>query len=239
MLKYVSISKKPGRVGFFFYNNFFSKYKIKATYEPLFISNIENFFNSEFHKKLSGINVTSPFKSQVIKFLNKSNPEVVDFRSCNTIKIENEVMNGFSTDQFAFKSILELYTKQDLEEVSILGSGSIANLITLYISKIYPETKILKISRENNNMNMINLGGKVLVNATPLNLESLNFSTGFYESIIDLSFESRNPKVSLKYFDSWDFYYHVFERQFRIYTNISIAPDEFYALRKEFLKLNA
>ena len=60
------------------HNYWIKKNKITAEYEKkeLFINDLEKFVNQIKNKNLNGINVTVPFKKDIIPFLDKLSPEL-------------------------------------------------------------------------------------------------------------------------------------------------------------------
>ena len=91
------------------------------------LNHINHFIKS---KKIVGLNVTSPYKENIIKHLDKLGPTASITKSVNTIFITPQYKKiGFNTDLFGFKSILEkLNTKN--KKALILGSGGVSKTIS-------------------------------------------------------------------------------------------------------------
>jgi len=58
------------------------------------------------HPGLKGLNVTIPYKEQVIPFLDELSPVVEQVGACNCIKIEEGRLIGYNTDVIGFKQTL-------------------------------------------------------------------------------------------------------------------------------------
>ena len=63
------------------------------------------------HANLHGLNVTIPYKKEVIAFLDHKNEIVEAVGACNCIKIENGKLHGYNTDVIGFKKSLHPFLK--------------------------------------------------------------------------------------------------------------------------------
>ena len=61
----------------------------------------------EENPELTGLNVTVPYKEQVLKFLSEIDSEAKKIGAVNVIKIQNGKLKGFNTDSDAFYETLE------------------------------------------------------------------------------------------------------------------------------------
>ena len=125
------------------------------------------------NKKIVGLNVTSPYKEDIIKHLDKLGPIASITKSVNTIFITpKDKKIGFNTDLFGFKSILEKLNIKN-EKALILGSGGVSKTISycldlenikhLIVSR-YPKNKMQHYSDIKNVINDY----KLIINTTPL-----------------------------------------------------------------------
>ena len=69
--------------------------------------------------ELSGLNVTVPYKEQVIKLLNDIDSEAKKIGAVNVIKIQNGKLKGFNTDSDAFYETVEKWLPK-IERLKIL-----------------------------------------------------------------------------------------------------------------------
>ena len=82
------------------------------------------------NKKIIGLNVTSPYKEDIIKHLDKLGPIASITKSVNTIFITPKYKKiGFNTDLFGFTSILEKLNIKN-QKALILGSGGVSKTIS-------------------------------------------------------------------------------------------------------------
>jgi shikimate dehydrogenase len=73
---------------------------------------------------LKGLNVTIPYKEQVISFLDHSSAVVKKIRACNCIKIKEGKLYGYNTDIFGFENSLKKKWNPFIHHPAlILGTG--------------------------------------------------------------------------------------------------------------------
>src|SRR5436190_5671604 len=77
----------------------------------------------ESNPGLKGLNVTIPYKEEVLQFLKSANDIVNDVGACNCIKITGVELVGFNTDAIAFKSSLQKYLQPHHKCALVLGTG--------------------------------------------------------------------------------------------------------------------
>ena len=127
------------------HNYWIKKNNITGVYDKkeLKISDIENVISKLKNKELNGINITVPFKKEIIPFLDLLSEEAQNTQSVNTINIEDNKLVGHNTDIKGFElSIKE--TKFDIKnkDIFIIGAGGVVSSIIcalkkLHVSKIF------------------------------------------------------------------------------------------------------
>ena len=137
-------------------------------------------------KNFKGINVTIPYKKEVIQYLDYIDPLVKEINACNCIINENGVLKGYNTDYFGFKFLLE---ENEIEvkdkKVAILGSGGTFDTINKVLKDLGAK-EIYCISRTKKESNytyeeLYTLDANILINATPVGMYPNN-----YECLVDL-----------------------------------------------------
>ena len=81
------------------------------------------------HTDLAGLNVTIPYKEQVIPFLHHMEPVVQAIGACNCIRIENGELTGFNTDVLGFERSLSEFLQPGHKKALVLGTGGAAKAI--------------------------------------------------------------------------------------------------------------
>lgn len=91
---------------------------------------LESFFQKRDFK---GINVTIPYKSAVIPFLDELSPEAEEIQAVNTVINERGKLIGYNTDYYGLRKALE-YNNISVRgmNVIILGNGSTSSTILTY-----------------------------------------------------------------------------------------------------------
>ena len=75
------------------------------------------------HPDLCGLNVTIPFKKDVIPFLQQASEVVRETGACNCIRIEKGRLHGHNTDVTGFRQSLEAVLKPQHTNALVLGTG--------------------------------------------------------------------------------------------------------------------
>lgn len=100
------------------------------TYELFSISEISalpDIFRE--HPTLEGINVTIPYKEQVIPYLDELSPVVKEIGACNCIRIRNGKLTGFNTDVIGFEQTLSRKLMPHHRNALVLGTGGAAKAV--------------------------------------------------------------------------------------------------------------
>jgi shikimate dehydrogenase len=223
-----SIASSPGKTGKHYYSKFFQYYKIDAEYIPLKADNVDELLKHLLITKYSGLNISMPFKQQVIKYLQVASQDVDFYNSCNTVKIFDGRLSGFNTDIKGVLEIISTLLKND--HVIVLGNGSMGKTFAKALTQYgYSHTVI---SKSLNNWDKRHTKCDVLINCTSLGTSSnlspidyVNASRVVYDLAIHGVKLSQMCK-SVKFVSGLSFYKDVFLEQFYIHTNI--RPDEDY-----------
>ncbi|MFZ7131905.1 MAG: shikimate dehydrogenase family protein [Eubacteriales bacterium] len=168
---------------------------------------VKNLFR-EYH----GINVTIPYKKEIVPILDALDTVSLDIGAVNTIKIEKGSTKGYNTDYYGFGATLDYYHVdiQDKKAV-ILGTGGASKAVYYYLIQ-HGIGEIIFVNRRKETHwakecpiytydEVHQLSGDLVVNCTPMGMGELagysplskdvrkNFKTTF-----DLVY---NPKETL------------------------------------------
>ena len=166
-------------IDYSFSKNFFSKKfkneNINCKYLNFDIQNISEFKSIISDKNISGLNVTIPYKEDVIKYIDEISSDAKSIGAVNTIKISNEKLTGYNTDHIGFsKSIEKMDEFKNIESALILGSGGASKAIQFALDNM--NIKYTIVSRSNSikciNYNQVSekiiKNHKLIINCTPL-----------------------------------------------------------------------
>ena len=94
---------------------------LECTYENFELSSIEEFPNLiASNPDLKGLNVTIPYKEEVLQFLNLKNEIVQGIGACNCIKFVDGALHGYNTDVIAFRDSLQKQLQTDFTGRSLI-----------------------------------------------------------------------------------------------------------------------
>lgn len=132
----------------FFDEKFFREGLRDHHYELFQLSNIQEIETLiKDTKGLSGLNVTLPYKEQVIQFLDEVDPEAKKIGAVNVIKFKDGKRQGFNTDSDAFYETIEKWLPKGKKlKALVLGSGGSSKAVQQALVKLKIEHKI--VSRE-------------------------------------------------------------------------------------------
>ena len=93
-----------------------------------------NFIFSQ--KNLFGLNVTIPYKEDIINYLDEVDDLANEIGAVNTICFENQKKIGYNTDFTGFIKTLEINSLDNFDSVLILGSGGASKTVELSLIHI-------------------------------------------------------------------------------------------------------
>lgn len=121
----------------------------------------------------TGINVTIPYKKDVIPFLDSLSPAAVKMGSVNTVvRKPDGSLFGHNTDYFGFTSMVHRSgISVSGKKVLVLGSGGTSNTAVKALQDLGAEVVIVSRSGENNYDNLhLHQDASVIVNTTPVGM---------------------------------------------------------------------
>lgn len=147
------------------------------------ISDIETLIKET--KGLTGLNVTIPYKEDVMKYLNEVDPAAQRIGAVNVIKFKEGKRIGFNTDSEAFRETLEKWLPKDKEfEALILGTGGSSKAVQEALKKLKINFKVASRDKSkgdysyediNKNHHIIT-SSHLIINTTPLGMSPNNDS---------------------------------------------------------------
>lgn len=156
----------------------FAKENIDAQYELYELETIRHFEELIKSVNLSGLNVTIPYKEQMIPFLDEVDEVAAKIGAVNVIKFirekESLKLKGFNSDTVGFENSIKPFLKPHHKKALILGTGGASKAIEFILKKMGIEVKFVSRNPGENKLIYNDLNGNVLseyllvVNATPL-----------------------------------------------------------------------
>lgn len=98
------------------------------------------------HTELKGINVTIPYKQEVIPYLDALSDAVKEIGAVNCIRLEaNGQLRGFNTDVIGFRRSLEPLLQPQHKKALVLGTGGAAKAVKYVLKEL--NIPFLEVSR--------------------------------------------------------------------------------------------
>lgn len=133
-------------------------------------------------KDLDGLNVTHPYKEQVLPYLHKISEDALEIGAVNVIKIkydehESLKLEGYNSDWQAFQTSIRPLLNPHIKSSLVLGTGGASRAVCHALQK--EGIRVLKVSRTAKGSKTINYEAltkniieenKLIVNATPLGM---------------------------------------------------------------------
>lgn len=120
-----------------------------------------------------GLNVTIPYKKEVIPFLDELSPVAEKLGAVNTIvRRPDGSLIGHNTDSFGFRFLVKQSGLQVADKkVLVLGSGGASNTAVAVLRELGARVVIISRSGENNYHNLhLHHDASVIVNTTPVGM---------------------------------------------------------------------
>ena len=181
----------------------------KSNYNLIELDELDSFFQE---KAFSALNITIPYKNDVLNYLDSSSDVVKETKSCNTIVNTNGKLFGYNTDYVGFEFMCQ-YNNIDFNNktVAIIGNGSTSRTISFYAKK-HNASKIMIFARnpqdKEHHIKDIesNIDIEILINATPVGMFpnskatfDINLSAmSKLKAVIDLIYNPLKTKLVLQ-----------------------------------------
>jgi shikimate dehydrogenase len=171
--KHLSHSFSPS-----FFAEFFQKQGIDANYATYELQEIADFPQLIKDHDFSGLNVTIPYKTAIIPYLDELDPLAEEIKAVNVIAFENGNTKGYNTDVFGFQQSIKPFLTFHHERALIFGTGGASKAVafvfkSLGIDVIFVSQTESSLSNHftyaDVNEHMI-AACKVIVNCTPLGM---------------------------------------------------------------------
>jgi len=154
-----------------YFNEKFLKEDISdAEYKNFELNNISEFTDLISKMKLSGLNVTIPYKESVIPFLDELTPQAKAIGAVNTIQFKDNKLIGHNTDTIGFSQSIYPFLNER-NKALILGNGGASKAIQYALKTLNIEYKI--VSRKSS-FDYLDISSKtvgyydIIINTTPL-----------------------------------------------------------------------
>jgi shikimate dehydrogenase len=97
---------------------------------------------------ICGLNVTIPYKSQIIPFLDEISEDCKEINACNCIKISGGKWTGFNTDVTGFEKSFVPYLQPHHRKALVLGTGGSSKAVAYILKKSGIEFLLVTTKKE-------------------------------------------------------------------------------------------
>lgn len=157
------------------FTKYFQQHNIQANYQLYEISAIEEFSALISHTKPVALNVTFPYKTEVIRYIDYISLEAKKIEAVNWIMLYEGNWYGFNTDAPAFENhINEWICLQNIKKAIILGNGGVSKAVKFIFEKndisyysIYRINKHTPLSYDQTDIKNI-IDSNLIVQCTPV-----------------------------------------------------------------------
>jgi len=163
-----------------FFTEKFEKENIHAQYDLYPLENIRQFTNLTTSVELTGLNVTIPYKEQVIPFLDELDATAAEIGAVNVIKFSRKDgklhLKGYNSDAIGFENAIRPFLKSYHTHALILGTGGASKAIDYTLRKLGITTTFVSRKSSQGILSYQDLNQQVMtdnlliVNCTPLGM---------------------------------------------------------------------
>ncbi len=123
---------------------------------------------------ICGMNVTIPYKKEIIPFLSSLDTIAQEIGAVNTIKITKNGMIGYNTDHYGFSESLKPHLELHHDKALILGTGGASNAVAFALKNLGISFSFVSRNPQKGQFSYNDLSSevmnkhKIIINCTPL-----------------------------------------------------------------------
>jgi shikimate dehydrogenase len=118
-----------------FFERLFAEQGINAEYRNFELQNMEQ-IRDVFALDPSGLNVTIPYKEEIIPFLDDLSAEAKEIGAVNVVQFKDGKRIGHNTDAYGFQQSIKPFLTNKHERAMILGTGGASKAVAYVFKKI-------------------------------------------------------------------------------------------------------
>lgn len=151
-----------------------------SNFEIPVISDLKNVLAT--HPELRGLNVTIPYKEEVIPLLDTLSPEAKNIGAVNCIQITNGTLIGHNTDAYGFAQSIKPFLDNTHERALILGTGGASKAVAYALKNVGLDVHFVSREKKENTFTYDEINEHVMqaflliVNTTPLGMSPMENS---------------------------------------------------------------
>lgn len=156
-----------------YFNKKFQKENIDAEYKLFDIQNIEE-AKQVFNQSIAGLNVTIPYKEEIIPLLDEIRGAAQKINAVNTLQFKDHKVIGHNTDVIGFRDSLLPLLEPHHQKALILGTGGASKAVEYVLDALGIKNHFVSRSPRKSAFSYKNLTPEVInehlliINCTPL-----------------------------------------------------------------------
>ncbi len=166
-------------IGYSFSRGFFSekfeKENLECEYNNFDLKQIQDFKDIINNPNIKGLNVTIPYKEEVISYLDDLDPVAKEIGAVNVIKFnKDQKLTGFNSDYYGFTESLKPLLNKTIKKALILGTGGASKAISYALTQLGIKNVFVSRNPDFNELSYNDLDEdilrehKLIINCTPL-----------------------------------------------------------------------
>lgn len=155
----------------YFENKFSTNNLLDCSYQNFELENIDNIRSFVLENQLQGLNVTIPYKEEIIKHLDSLSEEALQIGAVNCISLNGDKLIGHNTDHYGFTKSITPFIQERHKKALILGTGGASKAIAYSLQKLEIEFEFVSRKGKVNYQNLspyLQNGFSIIINTTPL-----------------------------------------------------------------------
>ena len=117
----------------------FKQLGLKAIYEKIHVldSELESIVNKIRNSELDGLNITIPYKSKIMRYLDQVNPRAKAIGAVNIVMVQNKTVIGNNTDWYGFTlALMKNKVNLSQKKIVIIGAGGVSCAVIFALKQI-------------------------------------------------------------------------------------------------------
>jgi len=160
-----------------YFNQKFAAENIDSRYQNFELEHISKLPQLlQQNANLKGLNVTIPYKKEVLPYLHAADETVQQIGACNCIKIVDGKLYGFNTDTIGFRQSLQPFLKAHHTKALVLGTGGSSGAVQYALQQLQIPFQLVSRQKEKETFLYEELTPEIikehtlLINTTPLGM---------------------------------------------------------------------
>ena len=158
-----------------FFTDLFQKNNIEGEYVNFEVPSIDDISEILNDENLKGLNITIPYKQEIVPYLDKLSDEALKIGAVNVVQFKDGLKIGHNTDAFGFHQSIKPFLTNLHERAIIIGTGGASKAVEYVFKSLGIDVIFISRNPEKENQfgyDEINehmlKACKVIVNCTPV-----------------------------------------------------------------------